>query len=395
MQRYLNLAAAAVIVLFGMRYGVALGQTAGGGSETNSMLVYIGTGTGANDPQHGIFVMRFDPASGKMSDVKLAATSARSTFIFIHPNRKWLYAFNEMSDANGNKGGGVEAFEIDPASGSLKLINNQPSGGKGPCYVSVDPSGRVALVANYGSGALASLAIDQASGALSPPVSVIQHSGSSANKERQSGPHAHSLNADPSGKFAISCDLGTDRVDVYKLDAAPAKLTENDPPFATVAPGSGPRHLAFSKDQKFVYVANEVNNTVTVFAWDGSRGSLSEVQTIGTLPADYSGTDTVSEVQVSPSGRFVYAANRGSNTMAIFAADQSTGKLEPRGHVPCGGNWPRNFRIDPSGKFMLVTNERSGNVVEFRIDDATGALTPTGESVQIPTPMCAKFLEAK
>jgi 6-phosphogluconolactonase len=226
-------------------------------------------------------------------------------------------------------------------------------------------------------------------------TTVIQHEGKGADPKRQTGPHAHSLNADPSGKFAIACDLGIDRVDVYRLDVAAAKLTANNPSGATVAPGSGPRHVAFSGDGKFLYVVNEMGNTVNVFAWDGERGSLKELQTVPTLPADFKGTDTASEVAVAPSGRFVYSANRGHDSIAIFARDVGSGKLEPRGHVQCGGSWPRNFRIDPTGKFMLVTNEKSSNVVEFRIDQQSGALTPSGEVANVPTPMCAKFLEMK
>ena len=359
-----------------------------------AMLVFIGTGTGAQSQSKGIYVLRFDSGSGKLGEPKLAAESARSTFIAIHPNRRWLYAVTEIADAGGAKSGGVAAFEIDGGSGMLKKLNEQPSGGMGPCYVAIDPSGKCAMVANYGSGSVAAIAIDQSTGMLASANSVIQHEGKGADPKRQTGPHAHSINPDPSGKFAIACDLGIDRVDVYRLDPATAKLTANDPNGVTLTPGSGPRHLVFSKDGKFLYVVNELANTVTVLAWDGERGSLSEVQTVPTLPADFKGTDTASEIAVGPSGRFVYSANRGHDSIAIFARDAASGKLEPRGHVLCGGSWPRGFRIDPTGKFMLVTNEKSSTVVEFRIDQESGALTPSGEVVSVPTPMCAKFLDA-
>src|SRR5438874_2277061 len=253
---------AAVTILF-MAANVATGAAPTDSAETKQMLVFIGTGTGPQSQSKGIYVLRFDPDSGKLSEPMLAAESVRSTFLAIHPNRKWLYAVTEITDAPGAKTGGVSAFEIDHATGMLKKLNQQPSAGMGPCYVAVDPSGKCALVANYGSGSVAALAIDQATGVLASAGAVIQHQGKGADPKRQNGPHAHSINADQGGKFAIACDLGIDRVDVYRLDPAAAKLTANEPSGVTLSAGSGPRHAAFSPDGKFLYAVNELANTVT------------------------------------------------------------------------------------------------------------------------------------
>ena len=248
------------------------------------------------------------------------------------------------------------------------------------------------VVANYGGGTVACLPIDSASGKLSPPTAIVQHHGTGPNAQRQDRPHAHSINVDPSGKFALACDLGTDHVYVYKIDPAAGALTANDPPAATVAPGSGPRHLVFSADGKFAYVSNEMGQTVTAFAWDSRRGALSEVQTVSTLPAEFNGINTVAEVALAPGGKFLYASNRGHDSIAGFSVDPSSGKLTPLGHTPSGGKVPRHFAIDPSAKFLLAANQNSDSLVLFKFDGDTGALTPTGETAQVPSPTCVRFV---
>jgi 6-phosphogluconolactonase len=311
-----------------------------------------------------------------------------------HPNGKFLYACDEMVDPAGKKSGGVVAFAVDdPASGKLSKLNEESSGGVGPCFVEVDPSGKALLVANYVSGAVAVLPIDPASGKLSAPTSIDQHQGAGPNEKRQAGPHAHCFRVDPSGKFALSCDLGTDKVMIYRLDAAAGKITPNDPPFATLTPGAGPRHMAFSPDGKIFYINGEMGGIVTAFAWDSEKGTLNEIQTVPTLPADYGGAaaNTTAQVLVSPNGKFFYVSNRGHDSIATFAIDSSSGKLTPRGFTPTGGKVPRNFAIAPGGKFMIVGNQNSNELIVFKMDPESGALTQTDVKVSVPSPTCVMF----
>ena len=262
------------------------------------------------------------------------------------------------SEFNGKKGGGVSALAIDPASGKLTLLNQQSSVGSGPCHLTVDRAGKNVLVANYGSGSVACLPI-QADGTLSAASSFIQHEGKSADASRQEGPHAHSINLDQANRFALVADLGLDQVRVYQFDAEKGELTPNDPPFATVAPGSGPRHLAFHPDGRFAYVISEMANTVTAFDYDAAKGTLTGIQTISTLPADFHGKSYTAEVQVHPSGKFVYGSNRGHDSIAIFAVDPATGKLTAAGHQSTLGKNPRNFALDPTGHYLLAENQDS------------------------------------
>jgi 6-phosphogluconolactonase len=360
------------------------------GADANApQWVYVGTYTGPQSK--GIYAMRFDPASGSLSQPQLAAEVESPSFIAIHPTQKFLYA---VSEAGGKDGGPVSAYAIDAAAGKLTLLNQQTSGGAGPCYVATDPSGRVALVANYAGGSFESLPIAE-DGKLGPPASFIQDRGEVADPKRQGGPHGHSLNPDPAGRFAFGCDLGLDKVFIFRIDPATAKLSENDPAFAKVAPRSGPRHFVFHPSGKFAYVINEIASTVTAFAYDPERGALSEIQTMSTLPADFHGNNSTAEVQVHPSGKFLYGSNRGHNSIAVFAIDEASGKLTASGHQPVEGKTPRNFRPDPSGKYLFVANQDSDNIVLFKIDEQTGGLTPTGTSVSLSKPVCVKFVAVK
>ncbi|MEA2632123.1 MAG: 6-phosphogluconolactonase, partial [Chloroflexota bacterium] len=272
------------------------------------------------------------------------------------------------------------------------LLNQQASRGQGPCYLTVDRAGKNVLVANYGSGSVACLPVD-AAGRLEPASSFLQHEGSGADRKRQAGPHAHSINLDAANRFAIAADLGLDKLFIYRFDAGKGTLTPNDPPFARVAPGSGPRHFAFHPDGRHGYVINEMACTVTAFDYDPERGALSEIQTISTLPEGTRGSNlSTAEVQVHPSGRFLYGSNRGHNTIAIFAIDAATGRLRPVGHQPTQGKTPRNFGIDPTGRYLLAANQDSGTVVAFRINPQTGQLEPTGQVAEVPKPVCVKFV---
>ncbi|MGH9647684.1 MAG: lactonase family protein, partial [Bryobacteraceae bacterium] len=338
----------------------------------------------------GIYVCRFDPANGKLGQPELAGETRNPSFLAVHPNGRWLYAAGEVSDFEGQRAGAVSAFRIEEGTGRLTLLNAKPSGGSGPCYLALDRSGKCLLVANYNSGSLAAFPI-QADGRLGPQGASVQHHGSSLNHERQEGPHAHFITTDPANRFALACDLGLDKVFVYHLDPQEASLRPNQPPYASIQPGSGPRHLAFHPNGRYVYVINEMASSLAGFEYDAEQGTLKPIQTISTLPADFHGQNTCAEVQIHPSGKFLYASNRGQNTIASFAIDSQTGKLAFLGSEPSGGKTPRHFVFDPSGAWLLAENQDSDNVVVFRVDASTGKLTPTGEQVEVGAPVCAVF----
>jgi 6-phosphogluconolactonase len=352
-------------------------------------FVYFGTYTGAKSK--GIYRSTMTD-EGKLSAPELVAETASPSFLAVHPNGRYLYAIGEVDKFKEQKAGAVSAYAIDRKTGQLTLLNQQSSGGTGPCHLDVDRKGRCVLVANYGGGSVKALPINK-DGSLGDSGTFIQHQGSSVNKSRQQAPHGHAMLVDPSQKFAVACDLGLDQVLVYKLDAAKAMLTPNDPPFATIAPGSGPRHLAFHPDGKFAYVINELNCTMTAFAWDSKRGVLREVQTISTLPGEFQRGYSTAEVYVHPSGKFVYGSNRGHDSIVVYACDEKTGKLTLVEHQSTQGKTPRHFGIDPKGQFLLAENQSSDSVVVFRIDRKTGKLTATGDKIQVGSPVCAVFVE--
>ena len=356
------------------------------------MRVYFGTYTGAKSK--GIYLSRFNPATGWLTPPELAAATRSPSFLALHPGGRFLYAVGEAGDLQGKRAGTVSAFSIDTKSGQLTLLNSESSGGAGPCHLAVDGSGKCLLAANYGSGSIAALPI-QSTGALAAPGSVIQHQGSSVNPQRQSGPHAHFITTDPANRFALTCDLGLDQVLVYRLDPAKAALVANDPPFASVEPGAGPRHLAFHPSGHFVFLINEMGSTLTVFAYDAKRGALKELQTVSTLPEGFAGNNSCAEVQVHPSGRFVYGSNRGHDSIAVFGFAAKAGKLTCLEHQPTQGKTPRHFALDPSGQWLLAENQDSDNVVVFRIAAKTGRLSATGQTVAVGAPTCAVFLPAK
>lgn len=371
-------------------FGVASSQAQDQKSAAKGRLwVYVGTYTGPNSK--GIYQFELDLASGAMKPMGVAAETKSPSFLAIHPNRKYLYAVGEISDFDGKKSGAVSAFSIDSTTGKLTALNQQPSGGAGPCHVSVDPSGKVVLVANYGGGSVSAIPV-QADGKLATPTSFIQHTGSSVNQSRQKEPHAHSINVDPAGKYAFAADLGLDKILIYKLDPAKGTLTPNELPYATVAPGSGPRHFAFHPSGKYAYVINEILCTMTAFKYDAGKGELTEIQTITTLPEPVKPGYSTAEVVAHPSGKFLYGSNRGHDTIAVYAIDQATGKLTTVEHESTQGKMPRNFAIDPTGTYLLAENQGSGTIVVFKIDPATGKLDATGHKVEVPSPVCVRFL---
>jgi 6-phosphogluconolactonase len=369
----------------------ALGLAIAPAAWAGEFLVYFGTYTGTKSK--GIYVSRLDPATGRLTTPELAVETPSPSFLAVHPGGRFLYAANEVSRFDGKPTGSVSAFAIAPQTGRLTLLNAQSSGGAGPCHLVVDRAGRNLLVANYGGGSVAVLPV-KADGALDAATATLQHTGSSVNPQRQKEPHAHSINLSPDNRFAVAADLGLDKVLVYRFEPARGSLVPHDPPFAAVAPGSGPRHFAFHPSGRFAYVINEMLCTVTAFSYAAARGELQEIQTITTLPEGESvqrGYSTA-EVQAHPGGQFLYGSNRGHNTIAVFRIAADTGKLTPVAHAPTQGRTPRNFGIDPTGAFLLAANQGSDNVVVFRIDATSGALAPTGQTLEIGSPVCVKFV---
>jgi len=376
----------------GAARGAGLGLAALRGARDDGKgktMVYVAARTKAKGG--GIQRYRLDGATGKLTWAGVTAELANPSFLAIHPNRRFLYTVNEVRSLGGKRGGGVSALAINPKTGDLALLNQQSTRGAGPCHLVVDAQGKCVLAANYGGGSVCALPIG-ADGRLGEATAFVQHKGHSVNPKRQKGPHAHSINVAPDNRFAFAADLGLDQVLVYRLDAAKGALTPNDPPFAKTAPGAGPRHFAFHPNGRFAYVINELGNTVTAFAYDAAKGTLTVIQDITTLPKGFDGTSYTAEVQVHPGGKFLYGSNRGHNSIAIFAVDTATGKLTPAGHESTQGDWPRNFGIDPTGTWLIVANRKTDNLVVYRIDPATGALKPTGQTIEVPAPVCVKFL---
>jgi len=356
------------------------------------LLVYVGTYSGPKS--EGIYAYRLDLASGKCTPLGLAAKVKNPSFMAVHPTQKFLYSVSEIEDRDGKPTGGVSAFAIDKATGKLAPLNEQSSEGRGPCHVTVDKTGRVAMVANYGGGSVASLPIGE-DGKLAPAASAIQHAGSSVNKQRQEAPHAHSINPSPDNAFAVAADLGLDKVLVYKLDPSAGTLTANEPPSASTAPGAGPRHFAFHASGKYAYVINEMDCTVTAFDYDAKRGKLTPKQTVSNLPGDEKVMEgySTAEIQVHPSGKFVYGSNRGHDTLSVFAVNEKDGTLKQIQNVSTEGSTPRGFGIDPTGAYLLAGNQASDTITVFKIDAKTGELKSTGEKLEVGSPVCVKFVQ--
>jgi 6-phosphogluconolactonase len=331
-----------------------------------------------------------DRGSGKLRRVASVDAGANPSFLAVHPNGRVLYAVNEVDKYNGKATGAVSAFAIARSTGALTRFGQEPSGGGAPCFVSLDRSGRVVLVANYDGGSVALLPIE-ADGALAPATQVVQHTGSGPNSERQSAPHAHCIVADPSNRFVLAADLGADRVFVYRLDVEGKSLRHVKGGDAVMRSGAGPRHIAFHPTLPLVFVANELDSTVATLRFDVERGALSPLDTQSTVPAGWTGTNYPADIHVAPSGRTLYVSNRGHNSIAVFAVADSTGALALEQVVSTDGDWPRNFTLDPTGRWLLVANQRSNSIVVFGRDQKSGRLTPTGQRIAVPSPVCLLF----
>jgi 6-phosphogluconolactonase len=351
-------------------------------------MAFVGTYT-TDARSEGIYRLLLDTTSGALRLGGLAVKAANPSYLALHPNGRVLYAVNEVSEFAGKPTGAVSAFSVDRATGALMLMNQQQSHGKAPCYVSIDRTGRVVLVANYGGGSITSVPVRR-DGRLESAKTVVQHDGKGTDPVRQTAPHAHCILPDPTNRFAIAVDLGIDAVITYRLDERTGSITVVTPGAAT-KPGAGPRHLVFHPNGRFAYVVNELDSTLSVFTYDGERGALEEVQVTAASPDGAVPDNHPGDVHVASSGRHLYLSNRGDDTIAVFVIDPASGQVTPTQQVSTGGKFPRNFALDPTGRFLVVANQRSDSVLSYRVDGETGRLTPTGSTVEMPLPVCVKF----
>jgi 6-phosphogluconolactonase len=359
------------------------------GTYTEPIL--FGTGKVLQGKGKGIYVFRLDVSAGSLEPYNLAEGVTNPSYLAFDPSHRFLYAVNELKEFEGAPSGAVSAFELDRDSGGLRFLNSKASHGTDPCHLTVDQTGRYVLVANFMSGSVCVLPIRE-DGSLGDATDVVQHQGSSVDPVRQAGPHAHAVTLDDSGRYAFVPDLGIDRLVVYAFDAKRGKLEPHAEPWVEVTPGAGPRQLVMHPGGSYAYLINELDSTMTAFQYDGNRGILREIQTLSTLPEGFEGASTCAEVQISPSGRFLYGSNRGHDSIVIYAIDQTDGTLTCVGHENTRGKTPRNFVVDPSGGFLLAANQDTDNLVTFRLDPASGELVATGHSVEVPTPVCVKVM---
>ncbi len=376
--------------LAGLTALVTVSLSAAAAPTPTDYWVYFGTYT--DTKSKGIYVSRMDQ-DGHLTAPELASIALNPAFLAVEPHHAFLYAANETDHFRGEKSGAVTAYAINAATGRLARLNQQSTHGAGPAHVAVDATGHMVVAANYNGGSETAFPVN-ADGSLGAASVTIQNHGSSINPARQAAPHAHCVAFDPANRFAFVCDLGLDQVLSFRIDPTTAGLVPNEPAFVKVAPGSGPRHIAFRPDGRFAYVINELACTMTVFAFEPDHGTLRQIETVSTLPAGDAGKTSYStaEIAVHPSGKYVYGANRGHNTIVVFASDEATGRLTLVEHVSSGGAVPRSFGIDPTGRFLLAANEDSGNVDAFAIDAKTGRLMPTGDSIAVAKPVSAVFV---
>jgi len=365
----------------------------------SEILIYVGTyteairfGTGElfQGQGEGIHIFSVDLTSGALEPVNVVKGVKNPSYLSFDPSGRFLYAVNELKSYEGGDGGTVSAFSVSADGRDLGFLNLRPTRGTDTCHVATDNDGRFAMVANFMSGSVSVYPIGT-DGKLGKASDFVQHTGSSVNPARQAGPHAHSSVFDPANRFVFVPDLGADRVVAYRFDSAAGKIAETKGAGAVLEPGSGPRHIAFSPDGRFAHIVNELDSTVTVFAYNGETGGLSKLQTVTTLPDGFAGENSCADLNVHPTGKFLYASNRGHDSVVAYKRDAQSGRLTLIGHESSGGKTPRNFAIDPTGALMLVANQASDNIVAYLIDRDTGVLKPTGHVTAVGTPVCVKF----
>ena len=362
-------------------------------TPASSYLVYVGTYTATGSK--GIYNYRFDPKTGKLTPIGVAAQIANPSFLVTDPTHRFLYVVTEMGQEPGadsyKKNGSISSYSMDRKTGALTFLNKVDAGGGGSCHLVVDKTGKMLFVANYGSGNVASFAI-KPDGSIGERTGFDQHTGSSVDPARQKGPHAHAVVLSPDNRFLLVPDLGLDQIKIYRVDAAKGTFTPNDPAYATVKAGLGPRHFTFGRGAKFAYTLCEMGSSVVVFSYNPVKGSLTPVQTISNLPDDFKGIDNSAEIEVDRSGRFLYASNRGNDSITVFAIDPIKGTLTKVQVVPTQGNIPRNFALDPTGKFLIAANQKSNSLVVFSVDPSNGKLKAAGQMLEVPSPVDILFV---
>lgn len=364
--------------------GTGLSSDVPAGSHS---YLYVGTYTGPNSK--GIYAFRYDASRLALEPLGVVGEMPRPSFLAISPDRRFLYAVSELGN-NGKSEGFVYAFAIESATGKLVPLNRQPSGGGGACHLVVNKSGKFLLVANYGSGSAVSFPL-KPDGSIGDRISKIQFEGSGPDSSRQRGPHAHAVVLSPDNRFLFVPDLGTDRIQILRFDSSSGSLARNTPADVAVKAGAGPRHLTFSPDGRFAYLVCEMGSLVVAFRYDSSTGRLTETQSASTLPDGFSGENNSAEIELDPEGRFLYASNRGHDSIAVFSIDRQTGKLERIQIESTQGRTPRNFTIDPVGGHLLVADQDSNRIVLFNRDPQTGKLVFAGKTVDVPSPVCLLF----
>lgn len=357
----------------------------------SELLVYVGTYTEPTPGgSKGIYAARFDTTTGKLSALTAAAELKNPSWVTVSHDGRFLYAVSEVgvADATGTPAGLVVAYAIG-ADGKLTELDRVSSGGADPCHLAIDRTGRTVVVANYTGGSVVAFRV-AADGRLGEGWKD-QHAGKGANAERQEGPHAHFVEFVADDRLLLSCDLGNDRVYIYRREPRTGTLATHRPAFVGLEPGSGPRHLAVHPSHRYVYVLTELTSHVAAFAWNPTAGTLVQRQSIATVPLGTPPTNSTAEIAVHPNGRFVYASNRGHDSIAVFSVDARTGRLTLLANTPTGGSTPRNFAIDASGRWLLVANQKSDSIVTFAIDPTRGTLNPNGVTLAVPRPVCVAF----
>ncbi len=353
-------------------------------SSNSNYFLYVGT------YGEGIHGYKYDSASGKLESMNLVGKVVNPSFLATDRGYKYLYAASEV---DGNNPGAVAGFAINRSTGALTDLNSRSAEGMAPCHLAVDRTGKMLIAANYTSGSVPVYPLE-ADGKIGPLSELMKATGSGPNKERQAGPHMHETVFSADNRFAYVPDLGLDVIHIYRVDAAHAKLTPNDPAVAKTDPGSGPRHMAISKDGKFVYVIHELIPQVAVFARDNNSGALTHLQTISSVPDGFKGVSNPAEILIDHSGHFVYASNRFFGAIAVFAVDHATGKLTRVQVIETGGEMPRGVELDPSGKLLFVGDQKQNKFVLFTVDQASGQLTKTNRVFEVPSPVSFLFVPA-
>jgi 6-phosphogluconolactonase len=351
-------------------------------AQTNYLLV----GTYTSGTSEGMYVYTFNSSTGNFA-LKSSIKSPNPSYLAVAPGQRYVYAVYE--EGNDKSGGKLAAYRFNKASGTLRYINDQSSGGEHPCYVSVDKTGKWAAVANYSGGNLSILPV-QTGGALGPAAQTIQHSGSSVNKQRQEKAHVHCAYFSADNKFLFAPDLGIDKVMVYAFNQTTGRLTEAAVPAVNPPDNGGPRHIVLSPSNRYAYLMEELNGSVVAYSY--KNGNFTHLQTISAAEKDFKGFMGSADIHVSADGKFLYCSNRGdANTITIFKIDPATGKLSVAGYQSTLGVAPRNFSIDPSGNFLLVANQNSNNIVIFKRNKTTGLLTDTGKRIEVGNPVCLQW----